>query len=126
MLERRVHPRLPRRRLLCFYPMAKRREGADNWYSLDYDYRRELMGGHGKLGAKFSGRVIQLISGATGLSDWEWGVTLLSDDPKDIKDIVYEMRFDEVSARYGLFGPFTVGLVGTLREALEIAGASAE
>ena len=89
--------------------MSKRREGDDNWYSLDFDRRRELMGGHGKLGRKFSGRVIQLITGATGLSDWEWGVTLLSDDPKDIKDIVYEMRFDEVSARYGEFGPFTVG-----------------
>ena len=125
MLERRLHPRLPRKRLLCFYPMSKKREGGDNWYSLGYDERRALMGGHGKLGAKFSGRVIQLITGATGLSDWEWGVTLLSDDPKDIKDIVYEMRFDEVSARYGLFGPFTVGLVGTLRESLEIAGASA-
>jgi peroxiredoxin len=125
MLERRVHPRLPRRRLLCFYPMAKKREGADNWYSLPYDERRRLMGGHGKLGAKFSGRVIQLITGATGLSDWEWGVTLIADDPKDIKDIVYEMRFDEVSARYGLFGPFTLGLVTPLREALEIAGATA-
>jgi peroxiredoxin len=125
MLERRVHPRLPRKRLLCFYPMSKRRTGADNWYSLDYDQRRKLMGGHGKLGAKFSGRVIQLITGATGLSDWEWGVTLLSDDPKDIKDIVYEMRFDEVSARFGEFGPFTVGLVTGLRDAVEIAGATA-
>jgi hydrogen peroxide-dependent heme synthase len=125
MLERRVHPRLPRRRLLCFYAMAKKREGADNWYSLEYDQRRKLMGGHGKLGAKFSGRVIQLITGATGLSDWEWGVTLIADDPKDIKEIVYEMRFDEVSARYGLFGPFTLGLVTPLREALEIAGATA-
>ena len=69
--------------------------------------------------------MIQLITGATGLSDWEWGVTLLSDDPKDIKDIVYEMRFDEVSARYGEFGPFTVGLVTALRDAVEIAGATA-
>jgi peroxiredoxin len=124
MLERRVHPKLPRKRLLCFYPMSKKREGADNWYSLGYDERRTLMGGHGKLGAKFSGRVIQLITGATGLSDWEWGVTLLSDDPKDIKAIVYEMRFDEVSARYGIFGPFTVGVVAPLRDALEIAGAT--
>ena len=66
-----------------------------------------------------------VITGATGLSDWEWGVTLIADDPKDIKDIVYEMRFDEVSARYGLFGPFTVGLVTPLREVLEIAGATA-
>ena len=124
MLERRVHPRLPRKRLLCFYPMSKRREGDDNWYSLLDERRRKLMGGHGKLGGKFSGRVIQLITGATGLSDWEWGVTLVSDDPKDIKDIVYEMRFDEVSARYGVFGPFTVGLVVPLREALEVAGAT--
>jgi hydrogen peroxide-dependent heme synthase len=126
MLERRVHPRLPRRRLLCFYAMSKKREGADNWYSLEYDERRKLMGGHGKLGAKFSGRVIQLITGATGLSDWEWGVTLIADDPKDIKDIVYEMRFDAVSARFGLFGPFTIGLVAPLREALAIAGASTD
>jgi hydrogen peroxide-dependent heme synthase len=126
MLERRVHPRLPRKRLLCFYPMAKRREGDDNWYTLPFERRRELMGGHGKLGRKFSGRVIQLITGATGLSDWEWGVTLVADDPKDIKDIVYEMRFDEVSARYGAFGPFTLGLVATLREALETAGAVVE
>jgi peroxiredoxin len=125
MLERRIHPRLPRRRLLCFYPMAKKREGDDNWYSLDYDQRRKLMGGHGKLGAKFSGRVIQLITGATGLSDWEWGVTLIADDPKDIKDIVYEMRFDAVSARYGIFGPFTVGLVAPLAEAPAIASAGA-
>ena len=125
MLERRVHPRLPRRRLLCFYPMSKKREGGDNWFSLGDDERRMLMGGHGRLGARFSGRVIQLITGATGLSDWEWGVTLIADDPKDIKDIVYEMRFDEVSARFGLFGPFTVGLFTPLREALEIAGATA-
>ena len=81
------------------------------------------MGGHGKLGAKFSGRVIQLITGATGLSDWEWGVTLLSDDPKDIKDIVYEMRFDEVSARFGAFpGRLRWGLLPPLREAVEISG----
>ena len=122
MLERRVHPRLPRRRLLCFYPMAKKREGADNWYSLEFDHRRKLMGGHGRLGAKFSGRVIQLITGATGLSDWEWGVTLIADDPKDIKDIVYEMRFDEVSARYAEFGPFVTGLVLEPAEALRRCG----
>ena len=69
--------------------------------------------------------MLQLITGATGLSDWEWGVTLLADDPKDLKDIVYEMRFDTVSSRYGEFGPFTVGLVAPLRDALELAGATA-
>ena len=68
---------------------------------------------------------MQLITGAFGLSDWEWGVTLLADDPKAIKDVVHEMRFDEVSARFGLFGPFTVGLVTPLRDAVEIAGATA-
>ena len=82
MLERRVHPRLPRKRLLCFYPMAKRREGDDNWYPLPYDQRRELMGGHGKLGRQVRRPRDQLITGATGLSDWEWGVTLLSRRPE--------------------------------------------
>ena len=125
MLERACPPAAAAQAPALLLPDGQAREGADNWYSLDYDQRRKLMGGHGKLGAKFSGRVIQLITGATGLSDWEWGVTLLSDDPKDIKDIVYEMRFDEVSARYGVFGPFTVGLVMPLREAVEIAGATA-
>jgi chlorite dismutase len=120
--ENRLHPRLPDRKLLCFYPMAKRREGADNWYSLPFDERKRLMDGHGRIGRTFSGRILQLITGAVGLSDWEWGVTLLADDPKAIKDVVYEMRFDEVSARYGLFGPFTVGLRGELRSSVALAG----
>ena len=72
--------------------------------------------------ARFAGRILQLITGAVGLSDWEWGVTLLADDPKALKDVVYEMRFDEASARYGLFGPFTVGLRGELRESVALAG----
>lgn len=121
--EARLHPRnLPLRRMLCFYPMAKRRAGDDNWYRLPFDRRRELMYGHGKVGRGFSGRVLQIITAATGLSDWEWGVTLLVDDPKAIKDVVYEMRYDEVSARYGEFGPFVVGLVAPFREALSQAG----
>jgi chlorite dismutase len=120
--EARLHPRLPDGKLLCFYPMAKRREGADNWYSLPFEQRKHLMYGHGRVGRGFAGRILQLITGAVGLSDWEWGVTLLADDPKAIKDVVYEMRFDEASARFGLFGPFTVGLRGELRESVSLAG----
>ena len=93
--------------MIAFYPMSKRREGDDNWYELPFEERLELMEGHGRIGRTYAGRVLQLITGATGLSDWEWGVTLLADDPKVFKDIVYEMRFDTVSSRYGEFGPFT-------------------
>ncbi|CAA9547064.1 MAG: Coproheme decarboxylase HemQ (no EC) [uncultured Thermoleophilia bacterium] len=121
--DARLHPRNIRlRRMLCFYPMAKRRTGDDNWYRLPFDRRRELMYGHGKVGRAFSGRVQQMITAATGFSDWEWGVTLFVDDPKAIKDVVYEMRFDEVSARYGEFGPFVVGLLAPFREAVAQAG----
>jgi len=109
--EHRLHPRLPQRRVLGFYPMSKRRAGDDNWYRLDFDVRKELMLGHAKVGRAYRGRVLQLITTSTGLDDWEWGVTLLADDPKALRDIVYEMRYDEVSARYADFGPFVVGLV---------------
>jgi chlorite dismutase len=125
MRDARLHPRdLPRRRMLCFYPMAKRRGPDQNWYELSFDQRRELMFGHGRVGRTFAGRVLQLITASTGLSDWEWGVTLLVDDPKAIKDVVYEMRFDPVSARYAEFGPFTVGLVSPFTDALQEAGLS--
>ncbi|HVM21441.1 MAG TPA: hydrogen peroxide-dependent heme synthase [Egibacteraceae bacterium] len=109
--EHRLHPRLPAKPVISFYPMSKRRSGEDNWYALDFAQRKELMGGHARVGRTYRGRVLQLITGSVGLDDWEWGVTLLADDPKAIKDIVYEMRFDEVSARYGEFGPFVLGLV---------------
>ena len=91
-------------------------------YSLPFEERRELMQGHARVGRTYAGRVLQLITGATGLDDWEWGVTLLADDPAVIKEIVYEMRFDEVSARYGEFGPFFVGLVMDPDAALGRAG----
>jgi chlorite dismutase len=109
--EHRLHPRLPRRRVLGFYPMSKRRSGADNWYALDFATRKALMAGHAEVGRRYRGRVLQLITSSTGLDDWEWGVTLLADDPKALRDIVYEMRFDEVSARYAEFGPFVTGLL---------------
>jgi hydrogen peroxide-dependent heme synthase len=109
--EHRLHPKLPNKRVLSFYPMSKRRAGDDNWYALPFDDRKTLMAGHARVGRTYRGRVLQLITGSVGLDDWEWGVTLLADDPKSIKDIVYEMRFDEVSARYAEFGPFVIGLV---------------
>lgn len=109
--EARVHPQLPTDMdVICFYPMSKARGEVHNWYALPFEQRKKLMGGHGSTGRKFAGRVLQLITSATGLDDWEWGVTLFAREPKSIRDVVYEMRFDEGSALYGLFGEFYVGL----------------
>jgi chlorite dismutase len=106
----RLYPELPDWEVMGFYPMSKRRQGADNWYSLDFAARKRLMSGHARVGRKYAGRVTQLITGSTGLDDWEWGVTLIAHQVDALKEIVYEMRFDEVSARYGEFGPFFVNL----------------
>lgn len=124
--EHRLHPRLREKRLICFYPMAKRRDAGANWYELPFAERKRLMGGHARVGRTFAGRVLQLITGSTGLDDWEWGVTLLADDPVALKEIVHEMRFDEVSARYAEFGPFYLGLVLPVREALARVGLETE
>ncbi|TBH20808.1 hydrogen peroxide-dependent heme synthase [Thermus thermamylovorans] len=105
----RLTPRVPKGGYVCFYPMNKRRLGGDNWYLLPARERAELMKAHGETGRKYQGKVLQVISGAQGLDDWEWGVDLFSEDPLQFKRIVYEMRFDEVSARFGEFGPFYVG-----------------
>ena len=120
--ENRLHPRLPLKKAICFYPMSKRRVADDNWYALDFDVRKQLMMGHARVGRGYAGRVLQLITGSTGLDDWEWGVTLLADDPAALKEIVYEMRFDEVSARYAEFGPFVTGLVFEPDDALRRVG----
>ncbi len=109
-LKHRLYPVLPDWPVICFYPMSKRRNGGDNWYALDYEARRKLMAGHAKVGRTYSGRILQLITGSTGLDEYEWGVTLLAKDTIDIKSIVYEMRFDEVTARYGEFGDFYIGM----------------
>jgi len=109
--RQRLYPRLPFKKAICFYPMSKRRDPDANWYALPFDERKELMEGHGRIGRAYAGRVLQLITGSVGLDDWEWGVTLLADDPAVLKEIVYEMRFDEVSARYADFGPFFTGLL---------------
>jgi chlorite dismutase len=120
--EQRLHPRLPRKAAISFYPMSKRRVHDDNWYALDFNERKHLMAGHARVGRTYAGRVLQLITGSAGLDDWEWGVTLLADDPGVLKEIVYEMRFDEVSARYGEFGPFVIGLVLDPPETLRRVG----
>jgi chlorite dismutase len=115
-LQHRLYPELPDWPAICFYPMSKRREGADNWYSLPFEERKKLMAGHARTGRTYAGRILQLISGSTGLDDYEWGVTLLAKDTIDIKSIVYEMRFDEVSARFGEFGDFYIGMQLPLSE----------
>lgn len=109
--EHRLRPRLPHKRVISFYPMSKRRDPGQNWYQLSFDERKALMAGHARVGRTYRGRVLQLITGSVGLDDWEWGVTLLADDPAAIKQIVYEMRFDEISAAYAEFGPFVTGLI---------------
>ena len=106
----RLWPEIPRRRYLCFYPMNKFRGEARNWYSEPIRERQRMMREHGMIGRHYAGRVNQIISGSIGFDDWEWGVDLFADDPLVFKKLVYEMRFDEASAVYGLFGTFYVGL----------------
>ncbi|WP_435124156.1 heme-binding protein [Halobaculum sp. D14] len=108
-IEGKMQPDIPDGEYVSFYPMSKRRSGEDNWYMLDFDERAELMSGHGDVGREYAGKIKQVISSSVGFDDHEWGVTLFGADPTDIKDIVYEMRFDEASARYGEFGDFYVG-----------------
>ncbi len=119
-LQARLFPTLPPEglRAFCFYPMSKRRGDVHNWYDLDYARREELMRGHGKVGREFKGRILQVVTGSTGLDDYEWGVTLFGAHLDDLKDCVYTMRFDEASAQYAEFGPFYAGMVATLDEVL--------
>ncbi len=105
----RLYPILPKAKHVCFYPMDKRRQHGDNWYMLPMDERRSLMRSHGMIGRQYAGKVKQIITGSVGFDDYEWGVTLFADDVLQFKKLVYEMRFDEVSARYGEFGSFFVG-----------------
>ncbi|WP_096437732.1 hydrogen peroxide-dependent heme synthase [Alteribacter populi] len=108
-IQARLKPILPRWQYACFYPMDKRRDGEDNWYMLPMEERRSMMRSHGMIGRQYAGKVRQIISGSVGFDDWEWGVTLFAHDVLQFKKLVYEMRFDEVSARYGEFGSFYVG-----------------
>jgi chlorite dismutase len=106
----RLFPEIPPRRYLCFYPMSKRRGEQVNWYDLAPEERAGFMRGHGEIGRKYAGQVVQVIQGSVGLDDWEWGVSLFADDPLVFKKLVYEMRFDPASSRFALFGPFYVGI----------------
>jgi chlorite dismutase len=109
-IRRRLYPELPANMpYVCFYPMSKRRDEGQNWYTLSLDERSRLMYAHGLTGRRYAGKVQQVISGAIGLDAWEWGVTLFARDPLDFKKLVTDMRFDEVSAKYALFGDFYVG-----------------
>jgi len=112
-MRRRVVPELPDAQewpVFCFYPMSKRRLPQLNWYGLPFEDRKRLMAGHAKIGRTYSGRVLQLITGSTGLDDMEWGVTLFAKTTSEIKAIVYEMRFDVVSSHYAEFGEFFIGI----------------
>jgi peroxiredoxin len=123
-LAARLHPVLPPadKRAFCFYPMSKRRGDEHNWYALDFDARRDLMMEHGRSGRRFAGRIVQLITGSTGLDDFEWGVTLFGTHPDDVKDCVYTMRFDEASAHFAEFGRFYVGIVDDVEGVLAQIG----
>jgi peroxiredoxin len=121
MKQARLYPTLPPegKAAFCFYPMSKRRTTQFNWYALSYEERVELMRAHGTVGRRYHGRILQLITGSTGLDDWEWGVTLFGVHPDDLKACVYEMRFDEASARYAEFGPFYTGMVDEIEAVLD-------
>lgn len=120
MKRARLFPQLPPegKRAWCFYPMSKRRAADHNWYALGFEERKELMRAHGAVGRQFHGRILQLVTGSTGLDDWEWGVTLFGVHPDDLKDCVYRMRFDEASTHYAEFGPFYTGMVAEMEEVL--------
>jgi chlorite dismutase len=106
----RLYPEMPPNRYLCFYPMDRRRGEDKNWYALPIEERQRQMREHGLVGRRYAGEVRQIITGSIGFDDWEWGVDLFADDPLVFKKLIYEMRFDEVSAVYALFGHFYVGV----------------
>jgi len=109
-MKPRLWPEMPGYRYVCFYPMDRKRGEAANWYTLPMAERQRQMHEHGLVGRRYAGEVKQIISGSIGLDDWEWGVTLFADDAVVFKKLIYDMRFDEVSAVYALFGSFFVGL----------------
>ncbi|MGA3103758.1 MAG: hydrogen peroxide-dependent heme synthase [Terriglobales bacterium] len=121
-MKPRLFPQIPPNRYLCFYPMDRRRGEDKNWYSLPMEERQRQMNEHGLVGRRYAGEVKQIITGSIGFDDWEWGVDLFADDPLVFKKLIYEMRFDHVSAVYALFGSFYVGLrvpAKSLHELLE-------
>lgn len=127
MKQARLYPELPpeEKQAWCFYPMSKRRNAEQNWFTTPFDRRKELMYEHGVSGRKFAGRLVQLITASTGVDDFEWGVTLFAQGPDDLKDVVYTMRFDEASAVFAEFGTFYTGLVAEAEVVLDRVGLGA-
>ncbi|MCE2531141.1 MAG: chlorite dismutase family protein [Acidimicrobiia bacterium] len=123
--QQRLYPRLPPagKPAWCFYPMSKRRGEQQNWFTLPYEERLELMYEHGSSGRKFAGRVLQVVTGSTGIDDFEWGVTLFAVRPDDLKDVVYTLRYDRASALYAEFGPFYSGIVTPIEELVALLAA---
>lgn len=109
-MQPRLYPEIPGARYLCFYPMDRRRGEQQNWYQSPMAERQRMMHEHGLIGRRYADSVRQIITGSIGFDDWEWGVDLFADDPLVFKKLIYEMRFDEVSAVYALFGAFYVGM----------------
>jgi peroxiredoxin len=118
----RLYPEMPAHKYLCFYPMDRRRGEQKNWYQLPIEERQRQMQEHGEVGRRYAGTVKQIITGSIGFDDWEWGVDLFAEDPMVFKKLIYEMRFDEVSAVYALFGTFYVGRrIADLRSLLALS-----
>lgn len=119
-INARLYPDIPPKsgtmNAWCFYPMSKKRDASANWFTRPYDERSELMREHGSSGRKFAGRIVQYVTGSTGLDDYEWGVTLFGVRPDDLKEVVYTMRFDRASSVFGEFGPFYTGMVVPVEE----------
>ena len=109
-MKPRLWPAVPEAKYLCFYPMDRKRSDASNWYSVPFPERQRMMHEHGMIGRRYADQVKQIITGSIGMDDWEWGVDLFAEDPVIFKKLIYEMRFDEVSAVYALFGQFFIGL----------------
>jgi peroxiredoxin len=109
-MHARLFPKIPDARYLCFYPMDRKRGEDKNWYRLPIEERQRQMAEHGEVGRRYAGKVQQIITGSIGFDDWEWGVDLFADDPLIFKKLIYEMRFDEVSAVYATFGTFYIGV----------------
>lgn len=124
MREARLHPQLPPegKPAWCFYPMSKRREPEQNWFTTPYEERKEMMYEHGTSGRAFAGRILQVVTGSAGLDDYEWGVTLFAQHPDDLKEVVYTMRFDRASATFAEFGPFYTGMVAPVETVLAQLG----
>jgi len=109
-MKPRLFPSVPNTKYLCFYPMDRKRAEQANWYTVPFPERQRMMHEHGMIGRRYGDQVKQIISGSIGYDDWEWGVDLFADDPVAFKKLIYEMRFDEVSAVYALFGQFYIAV----------------